>query len=34
MPQQGFKPTIPLFVRAKTIRDLGGATSVIGQDLD
>jgi hypothetical protein len=30
MPQVGFKPTIPVFERAKTVRALGRAATVIG----
>jgi hypothetical protein len=32
MPLMGFEPTIPVFERAKTVRALDRAATVIGQD--
>jgi hypothetical protein len=34
MPQAGFQPTIPVFVRAKTIHALDRADTVIGKTTD
>jgi hypothetical protein len=33
MPQMGFEPTIPAFVRAKTVHALDSVTTVIGNFL-